>query len=279
MPLSSHNLVTWVIQTNLINQDQSKRVWEGALASGAQVREAIVIPFQDTLDNEEDLSDLSGLVIPYGSCKLSKLAQHQNWLGDCYNPQTFRVDVWGDNRSDMLNQSPFIMEAGQTKDFFKSYPSDQLWFIRPVHDLKDFAGTIAPTSEIIKWMESVYSGNFSFSKNTLVAVSPPQKILAEARFFIVDNNVVDGSFYRQNQILKSSHVACPILLEQAQQLANKWLPHPCCVMDVAQTENGLKVIEFNTINSSGFYEHDIEKVVSAMTSYCAKLAPKKNLRL
>jgi hypothetical protein len=31
--------------------------------------------------------------------------------------------------------------------------------------------------------------------------------------------------------------------------------------------DGLKVIEFNTINSSGFYNHDICKIVEKLTEY------------
>ncbi|MBX9402363.1 ATP-grasp domain-containing protein [Lysobacter sp. BMK333-48F3] len=36
------------------------------------------------------------------------------------------------------------------------------------------------------------------------------------------------------------------------------------------TDEGYKVIEFNTFNSSGFYAHDIEKVVVAVTRHFAE---------
>ncbi|MBT2748957.1 ATP-grasp domain-containing protein [Lysobacter sp. ISL-50] len=39
------------------------------------------------------------------------------------------------------------------------------------------------------------------------------------------------------------------------------------MMDVAQTDDGFKVIEFNTFNSSGFYAHDIGKIVAAVTAH------------
>ena len=265
------NDVTWVIQSNLINLEQSKRVAQTARSLGACVQEAIVIPFSDMLGNEEEVSSLSGKVIPYGSTKLSRLAQQKKWQGACFNDDTFRTSTWSRHRSDMLNQTPFTMKVKETPHFFKDEDPQKLWFIRPVCDLKEFSGTVAPTNEIIKWMQSVYSGNFSFSEDTEVAISETKNILTESRFFIVDNKVVDGSFYRQSGQLKSKHVSDQNYIRQVQDLANIWLPHACCVMDVAETDEGLKVIEFNTINSSGFYDHDIAHVVTAMTKWCQAL--------
>lgn len=36
-------------------------------------------------------------------------------------------------------------------------------------------------------------------------------------------------------------------------------------MDLALYDNELKVIEFNCINASGFYDNDIRKIVDAIT--------------
>lgn len=50
------------------------------------------------------------------------------------------------------------------------------------------------------------------------------------------------------------------MLQRAQEKSNIWLPH-CCVMDLAETDDGLKCIEFNSINASGFYDCNIEKII------------------
>jgi len=51
-------------------------------------------------------------------------------------------------------------------------------------------------------------------------------------------------------------------------MANKWLPYDCVVMDIAELATGeYKVVEFNSINSSGFYEHNITAVVEALSNY------------
>jgi hypothetical protein len=46
-----------------------------------------------------------------------------------------------------------------------------------------------------------------------------------------------------------------------------WAPLDCFVLDVADTPLGLKVIEVNCINASGYYEADMNKLVMALEEY------------
>lgn len=269
------NNVTWVIQTNLLNDLSVQGVWLAAEEYGANVHEAIIVPFQDTLQNEDEVaalaSDENTIIIPYGSCKLNKMAQKRNWRGNCYNADTFRTHVWDANRDDMLNSDSVQMQVKDAAEYFKGKDLAEKWFIRPVEDLKAFSGTVTEAEEIVQWMKSTESGNFSFTDDTQIIIAPVKKIYSEARFFVIDGKVVDGSYYRQGGRLMSNHINQPETLELAQNLANKWLPHECCVMDVADTDDGLKVIEFNSLNSSGFYDHKIPVIVQAMTDWARKL--------
>lgn len=259
--------VTWAIQTNFIAEDQIRRVWTAAEDAGARVQEIKVIPFSDELGNE--VPELDGVVIPYGATKLTRLAIERGWHGLCFDAQTFRVDCWNRHRDDMLNQHVRQMTVRECMAAMQDEDEDSIWFVRPVQDLKHFDGTVTVAKEIRRWMSSVDSGNYSFDGETEVIVAPPQKIHAEWRFFIVDGRVVDGSSYRIAGQRMANPVARPELYELAQSLADGWLPHPTCVMDVAQTDDGFKVIEFNTFNSSGFYAHDIDKIVAAVTAHFA----------
>lgn len=262
--------VHWVIQTNLLNDIQVNSIWYAAIEAGCEVHSAVVIPFQDELGNEAEIPEMEGSVIPYGSCKLTKLSKKRGWNGNCYDEGTFDVQVWNAKRNDMLNSDAKIMKVKETKDFFESKvvaDEEDYWFIRPVKDLKEFSGTVAQVADIKNWMSSPKSGNFSFGEDTLIMLSPIKKIYSESRFFVVGGKIVDGSYYRMGGRLMSKHIEQPEVIEMAQELANKWLPHECCVMDLADTDDGIKVIEFNTINSSGFYDHDVKKIVYAMTDW------------
>lgn len=269
------NNVTWVIQTNLLNDLSVQGVWLAAEECGANVKEAIIVPFQETLANEEELQAMNveddHIVIPYGSCKLTRISQQRGWRGNCFNPETFKTNVWNDNRKDMLNHDAVQMRVCDAAEFFKGKDLADKWFIRPVEDLKAFNGTVTEAEEIINWMKSKESGNFSFSQNTQIIISPVKKLYSESRFFIVGGKVVDGSYYRMANRLQSNHIEQHETIAAAQELADMWLPHECCVMDVADTDDGLKVIEFNTLNSSGFYAHDIKTIVTSITEWARNL--------
>lgn len=269
------NKVTWVIQTNLLNDLSVQGVWLAAEEAGANVQEAIIVPFQEELANEEELQAMhvedDHVVIPYGSCKLTRISQQRGWRGNCYDPDTFTATAWTANRDDMLNSDAVHMRVRDAAEFFKDKILADKWFIRPEEDLKAFNGTVTEAEEIINWMQSTASGNFSFSEDTPIIIAPVKKLYSEARFFIVGGKVVDGSYYRFGGRTHTSHIDQQETYATAQALADKWLPNECCVMDVADTDDGLKVIEFNTLNSSGFYAHKIPVIVQAVTEWARNL--------
>lgn len=271
--------IHWLIQSTQLSCLQVNAVWYAANEAGCTTHEAVVIPFQDELDNAADLIELTktNLVIPYGSCKLTKMTNGSNWIGHCYDENTFTVDAWNLNRDDMLNSDSTIVAV---KDIDKHFTDigvfdDDMYFIRPLHDLKQFNGTVTSAKEMRQWMSSVESGNFSFSEDTLTAIAPYKKIYNESRFFVVGGKVIDGSFYRVAGKMLPQEINDSETLNIAQKIADKWLPHQCCVMDLAMTDDGMKVIEFNTINSSGFYKHDISKIVNALTDWVFEQAKQK----
>lgn len=273
------NEVTWVVQSNLIDYRQLSKVCDAVLRCKAKLLEAVVIPFSETLDNEEDLmkEDLTGLVVPYGSTSLCKKAVSRGWSGVFFDEAIFRTDVFAEKLGDLyLNHDQTILTVREamewTKRAIEIHPEreDELMFIRPIKDLKQFNGTVTKAKEIARWLGSVESGNFSFDADTLVAIASPKKLTSESRFFVVGGKVVDGSFYRMHGIQFMGQLN-PEELESAQEIADVWLPHECCVMDLAKTEDGVKVIEYNCLNGSGFYANDIDKVVSAVTDYMRTL--------
>lgn len=60
------------------------------------------------------------------------------------------------------------------------------------------------------------------------------------------------------------------IVVEAQAFADKWLPNDNCVMDLALIDGQLKVLEFNCINSSGFYDHNVDAVFKALWDYSRK---------
>jgi ATP-grasp domain, R2K clade family 3 len=259
------NSVTWAIQTNLMNDNAMRTVWQAALDAGAKVQEIVVLPFTDDFHNE--VPEMEGIVIPYGSTSFTKISKRKGWTGNCYIDETFRANVWNDNRNDMLNADAVIMKVKETAEYFKDTDEEDYWFIRPVKDLKEFTGTVSQVGDIKSWMSSPKSGNFSFGEDTEILLAPLKTLYSESRFFVVDRKVVSGSYYRMGGRMLTKRITEQEVIDYAQEKANGWLPHECCVMDLADTDDGIKVIEFNTINGSGFYDHDIPEIVKAMTEW------------
>jgi hypothetical protein len=270
-------MVAWLLQNNFIRNHDTDQV--GIITRALDEKETPyqlvdVIPFSDemTVVYSNNVSILPEKTIPYGSTKLTKYAgRTQSWKGDFYVEETFRVDTWLRMRNDMLNSDVQIMTVAQAMEKFKLESSDSVWFIRPVKDLKAFSGTVTTAEEISKWMQSIDSGSFNFGPDAEVAISTPKTIKMEWRYFVVGGKIIDGSVYmiRGQRLIQRERDAD--VLAEAQAMADVWLPHETCVMDLALTNDGLRVVEFNSFNSSGFYYHDIPKIINAVTDYVEEL--------
>jgi ATP-grasp domain, R2K clade family 3 len=267
------NKVSWAIQTNFIAADQVESIWNAAKDCGCDTQEIIIIPFSKKFGNDKDIPDLGQYVIPYGSTSMMHKSKKMKWKGFFYDAKTFKVNIWNKKRDDMLNADAKIMKIKDTEAFLTGCDEDKMMFIRPLRDLKEFNGTLTNVGEIRRWMKSADAGSFNFSQETDVILASAKQIEMEYRFFIVDGKVIDGSLYRIHGQLFSQPVTDPLVMEEAQRMADKWLPSPCCVMDAALLKNDEKMycIEFNTLNSSGFYYNNIPKIVKALTEYVSKL--------
>ena len=97
-----------------------------------------------------------------------------------------------------------------------------------------------------------------------VSVSPVRTIMREYRLFFVDGRLVTGSLYRQAGEVVLSGEVDPDAVAYGEAIAQQWSPAEAFVMDIALTDDGYRVIEFNNINSSGFYAADVERYIDAI---------------
>lgn len=95
-------------------------------------------------------------------------------------------------------------------------------------------------------------------------VSAVKPILTETRFVVVDGEVITGSLYRRGRTVIYSREIEPHISAYARFRAAGWTPDRVCVMDVADTPDGPRIIEFNNFNSAGWYACDVTKIVQAI---------------
>jgi hypothetical protein len=170
------------------------------------------------------------------------------------------------NRTDMLNGEDIVT----IEEFVNDLPTaSRDIFIRPSEDLKQFSGQVIDIHECVDWLNDAMSsppesGSYYLNPKTKIVVATPKPIQAEWRWFIVGGKIVSGAMYRAHgQLIKKRELDVDVI-QEAQRLADVWLPDSCVVMDTALVNDKLYVIEFNTINSSGFYGHDVSKIFSKL---------------
>jgi len=259
----------FIIQHNLMNEDQLKAT-QDAVADYPH-RFVGLIPFSREITSDEPLVGTD--FIPYGSTLLTSLVHELGWKGCSFDLTKFNYEAAIQNRDDMLN-GDMVVTIEDAIHFCRGINAKSQIFIRPSEDLKQFAGQVIDAGECADWLEDAMlcdtSGSYKLDTQTKVVIAWPKKIQAEWRWFVVGGSVIDGSMYRAHgQLIKKHETDIETIIE-AQLLAEKWLPDPCCVMDLALVNNEIKVIEFNCINSSGFYNHNVRDIFSALYRYHSK---------
>lgn len=252
----------FLIQHNLINE---KNLINIKNAMNHIPHEFVgVIPFSRDITSDQPL--VGADYIPYGSTLFTNLASDLGWKGLHFDLSNMNYRSACLNRSDMLNDFS-IMKAKDVLTKMKRvshYTPNKDWFIRPSEDLKHFSGTVLSSIEIYEWlkdaMECDSSGSYKIEDDMEIVLAIPKKIQAEWRWFIIDGTIIDGSMYRFRGNPRLIHETDQDTIKEAQALADIWIPDTCCVMDTALVDDKVKVIEFNCINSSGFYDNDISKI-------------------
>jgi hypothetical protein len=256
----------FVIQQNLINEDQLMLIKNAVKTIPHKF--VSLIPFTHEIISDNELTGTD--FIPYGSTLLTTVCKELGWKGLHFDLSTFNYQAAVEHRRDMLNDE-HIFTVSEAIKFLSDEEQHEQWFIRPSEDLKQFSGQVIEAKECVDWLTDAVScnssGTYNVTEDMMVVLAKPKLILAEWRWFVIDGKIIDGSMYRIRGKLVKHHETDVELIQEAQELADKWLPDPCCVMDLALVNDELKVIEFNCINSSGMYGHDIKVIFKALYKY------------
>lgn len=255
----------WVVQGGTF----SDRGWGTMLATfrqfGIPYTEHRVIPFVGELEPDPVLPTSN--VMCMGSYSMRHAAALKGWNPGVFDlaPFDFRVQLqhWGGH---MLNADSEVVRFENV-----AFGNNAELFIRPVHDSKHFAGGLFERDIFAKWQQSVVDLNetdpSSFRADTLVQVAVPKEIHQEARFWVVDGRVVTSSIYRRGG--RGAHG--PVLDDRLHELASGlisgesgWCPLRAFCLDVCDTPDGLRVVEINTLNASGFYDADVPKLITTL---------------
>ncbi len=259
----------WVVQENIQNEDKYEAFVSALRDLNVEHVIVKVVPFGRTLI--PDVNPI-GRVIGWGSISMDFVAKTKGWVPGTFHNDNFDQRVWSAAYDgDMLNADFEVHEFGSIPKF------EGTRFIRPVHDMKVFAGMVVHSEEIETWkvaIQRISDGYSTLRAETLVTVSSVKELAMEWRLFVVGGKVVAGSRYRQYGLMDIRVIDSDSAPWQfAQTMADRWQPTDAFVIDVVSMMNGdMKVVEINCINSAGFYASDMRAVVAAIEG----MVPKEN---
>ena len=221
-------------------------------------------PFADYLvgmDNDIPMMlDIEGPVFVTGTTSMKEVSINHGWNPGYIDSPGIKEGIanWGEM---MLNHDS---RFGTIADIV---PPDGGFFIRPNADSKAFSGTIMNVEEFAEWKQRILdvTGWTNCPPETEVIISPLKTIWAEYRCIMVNGRYVTGSRYKTGKRVEYSPEVGQRIINFANQCAAIWNPRVAFTLDIADTPEGLKIIETNAISSSGFYAIDMNIFVGEIT--------------
>jgi len=228
-----------------------------------------VVPFVGALDPEPQITDPLSVVL-FGSYTLWRYADKHRLSPGVFKLRPFVEETaWHPyllNGADAL----FIEVNALPKTLS---PDGSDYFIRPVSDSKEVAGSVKSSAEIITMAEKVLAlppddiPGGSLEHTTRMMLTRPQRILKEWRLWVVDERIVTFSLYKEGRRV----VYRPEIDEDARAFGQMLVDaNPgyaqAYVLDICRTEAGLRMIETNCINAAGFYAADLTKLAACISA-------------
>lgn len=195
-------------------------------------------------------------VLPYGSVqfltklKRSTLSRYVHLKDELFSARGWQASAVGD---ELLNRDGRVISV---KDVPGELAGGRRLHIRPDTEHKAFNARVFDQAA---W--GVVHAERALNGDTACWVSPVQNIAGEWRCWFVGGQLVEVSQYRRGGQGHYERGAPDDIGRYAQSVADRFLPAPCVVMDVALAESGPRVIEFNPIHSAGWYAADVAAVL------------------
>jgi len=258
--------VRWVIQDNLISENDLGELQSACKELGVLHQDIRVIPFSDGIPSHT-IDDIPNIY--YGSTTLiANIYRDLKPIGVFFDSKTFSmknyIEKWGDY---MLSSEASVMPFKELVK--KDIPSDKQIFLRPDEDSKAFAGIVIEFGKIIPWFDNLMTcDSVGLGPDTLVLAGPAYNIQKEWRNYVVNGKVVTSTRYRQNFNLSKSGNDIPSdMIKFVEDRCKEYTPHDVFAMDIALCGGDYYIIECGCMNSVGFYSCSILDYVRCISEY------------
>ena len=248
----------WIVQNNLGQTKDIERIRQACIENGYLYEPIKMIPFSSELP----AIDNNMPTVFYGATNfINNIYKSGRWNPGTFFNENFTIRAYNEKYEGYMMNHP--CELTTIGAFASSHQAqDDLFFVRPVKDLKEFAGEVMEFEQIVRWERNIRElpgcdNNPTLTAETEIAVSEPHGIAHEWRVFVVNGRVSSGSHYRAYGVLDKEGGLPHRVAEFVEDMSQIWIPADVFVMDVGESAGILYIIECNCFNSSGFYNSNI----------------------
>jgi len=206
--------------------------------------------------------DQYGIVMPYGSVQFMRRLKESARLGKyiLHSEDAFSTAHWADLLGDKaVNHRGRLIAAGEVPTLLAE---GQAFHVRPDRQDKAF---IAAVFDADSWEKEREKRNLD--PELVCWASPVIVLKGEWRCWVIDGKIVEISQYRKEGQAHRVLEADPAIHAAALSLAELYVPAPAVVMDIALTEDGFQVLEFNPIHGSGWYAARVDVVLQTWVTW------------
>lgn len=261
----------WLLERRFFkDSDQSyTRLCENIVRHKVKHSFCTTIPFSDDgVILEEEIS-VNEPLFCFGSNTLCKIMLKRGYKPAAfYSSNSSMPNLLKMYGKEMLNSDMIFAPIGKLK------PKKEPFFLRPAQDTKAFTSGLWSKDELIKFQESLSKlkdGEFStVNLDTLAVCSSEKMIYAEYRYFIINGKIISSSKYKSHDRVTILPNVDGYIDSYVEKIIGIYQPEIAFCLDIAETPNGLKVIEVNCINCSGLYALDTNKFIFAVEELTEK---------
>jgi hypothetical protein len=260
--------LTWVLQSNAVGPTDLQAVSSSVTSLGAKLALIRVVPFSH--EPADPLPDVPGPCLIYGSSGLLRLAHRLGWAPAGWDGSAFGVAATirglgkrALNDGAVLSPWSDAAKAARTNGW-------QTVFVRPEAETKEFQGRVVDLDALQAWIETLHDVEYVETANNMAMVAPASTLRKEWRIFVVGGRQVSACQYAEAGVPHQKEGVPASVISFVGDVIATYSPASCFVIDVAEVlADGrwhLKVVEFNSINSAGFYLCDVGRVVMALSA-------------
>jgi hypothetical protein len=264
--------VTWILERNVFSEECFDQMIKHFKQNDIPYHIVTVIPFEHTIEGK--VPHVNGPVVVYGSIGTQKLAIQHGWFPGVWTNDGFNEKVVIHKLArQALNYGAGYCKLSEVPDYLTliSASPEFKFFIKPNTDTKEFAGTTITLDNFASWYQNMLNIGYLETDDFEVMIALPRHIGMEFRLVMIDGKVCECSIYRQYQIIKSERFEDKELFRYAEAMAKLHSPADVFVMDIANTAEGFKVVEYNTFNSAGLYKCHVGNIIDSINKHVEKI--------